>query len=177
MAKTFKVSNDPQFAEKVVDVVGLYLNPPEQALVLSVDGKSQIQALGRTQKSLPRYPGRLGTPTHDCQRNGTTTLFADIDVKSGVAIGRCLPRHRHQEFLAFFKLIDRQTKPELARHLIVDNYATRKHPKVQAWLKKHPRFHLHFIPTSSPLKMGRAAKTRHSPFVAASEFACGDEEL
>jgi transposase len=149
LVKTFKVSNDPKFEEKVLDVVGLYLNPPEQALVLSVDEKSQIQALDRTQKSLPMFPGRLGTRTHDYQRNGTTTLFAAVDVKSGVAVGPCLPRRRHQEFLSFLKLIDRETQPELALHLIVDNYATHKHPKVKAWLKKRRRFHLHFIPTGS----------------------------
>lgn len=149
LCKTFKVSNDPLFAEKLVDVVGLYLNPPEHALVLSCDEKSQIQALDRTQKSLPIVPGRCGTMTHDYKRNGTTTLFAALNVAEGVVIGECLPRHRHQEWLKFLKLIDAATDPTLALHLIVDNYATHKHPKVQRWLGRHPRFHMHFIPTSS----------------------------
>jgi len=147
--KTFKVSNDPQFAEKLVDVVGLYLDPPEHALVLSCDEKSQIQALDRTQKSLPLFPGRLQTLTHDYKRNGTTTLFAAISVVDGLVISQCQPRHRHQEWLKFLKTIDAQTPPELDLHLIVDNYATHKHPKVLAWLARHPRFHVHFTPTSS----------------------------
>ena len=149
MSKTFKVSNDPQFAEKLRDVVGLYLNPPEHALVLSCDEKSQIQALDRTQKGLPLVPGRCGTMTHDYKRNGTTTLFAAMNVAEGKVIGTCLPQHRHQEWIKFLKLIDAETPPELDLHLIVDNYATHKHPKVKAWLKRHPRFHVHFIPTSS----------------------------
>jgi len=149
LVKTFKVSNDPHFAEKLVDVVGLYLNPPEHGLVLSVDEKSQIQALDRTQKSLPMFPGRLGTMTHDYKRNGTTTLFAALSITDGTLISQCQPRHRHQEWIKFLKTIDRETVPEFDLHLIVDNYATHKHPKVQAWLKKHPRFHIHFIPTSS----------------------------
>ena len=147
--KTFKVSNDPQFAEKLVDIVGLYLNPPEQALVLSVDEKSQIQALDRTQKSLPIYPGRLGTMTHDYKRHGTTTLFAALSVTDGTLIAQCQQRHRHQEWIKFLITIDRETAPEFDLHLIVDNYATHKHPAVKAWLKKHPRFHVHFTPTSS----------------------------
>lgn len=147
--KTFKVSNDPHFAEKVVDVVGLYLAPPEHALVLSVDEKSQIQALDRTQKSLPMFPGRLGTMTHDYKRNGTTTLFAALNVFDGTVIGTCMDRHRHQEFIRFLRQIDAETPPELDLHLIVDNYATHKHPKVQNWLARHKRFHMHFIPTSS----------------------------
>jgi transposase len=147
--KGFKVSNDPHFAEKLVDVVGLYLNPPEHALVLSVDEKSQIQALDRTQKSLPMFPGRLKTLTHDYKRNGTTTLFAAIELAEGKIIAECMPRHRHQEWIKFLKKIDAQTPPELDLHLIVDNYATHKHPKVKSWLKRHKRFHLHFIPTSS----------------------------
>lgn len=147
--KHFKVSNDPRFAEKLVDVVGLYLNPPERALVLSCDEKSQIQALDRTQKSLPLFPGRLKTMTHDYKRNGTTTLFAAIELAEGKIIAECMPRHRHQEWIKFLKTIDAQTPPELDLHLIVDNYATHKHPEVQKWLKKHPRFQLHFIPTSS----------------------------
>jgi len=149
LVRTFKVSNDPKFVEKLVDVVGLYLDPPEHALVLCVDEKSQIQALDRTQKSLPIYPGRCQTMTHDYKRNGTTTLFAALNVVEGRLIGRCMSRHRHQEFIKFLKQIDSETPPELDLHLIVDNYATHKHPNVQKWLKRHRRFHLHFIPTSS----------------------------
>ena len=149
LTRTFKVSNDKHFAEKLVNVVGLYLNPPENAIVLSCDEKSQIQALDRTQKSLPIYPGRLKTMTHDYKRNGTTTLFAAIELAQGRIIAECMPRHRHQEWIAFLKKIDRETPAELDLHLIVDNYATHKHPKVQAWLKRHKRFHMHFIPTSS----------------------------
>jgi transposase len=147
--KGFKVSNDPHFAEKLVDVVGLYLNPPEHALVLSCDEKSQIQALDRTQKSLPMFPGRLKTLTHDYKRNGTTTLFAAIELAEGRIIAECMPRHRHQEWIKFLKKIDAETPPELDLHLIVDNYATHKHPKVKSWLARHKRFHMHFIPTSS----------------------------
>ena len=149
LVRTFKVSNDPKFVEKLVDVVGLYLDPPEHALVLCVDEKSQIQALDRTQKSLPIYPGRCQTMTHDYKRNGTTTLFAALNVVEGRLIGRCMSRHRHQEFIKFLKQIDSETPPELDLHLILDNYATHKHPNVQKWLKRHRRFHLHFIPTSS----------------------------
>lgn len=149
LAKTFKVSNDPRFVEKLVDIVGLYLNPPEHALVLSCDEKSSIQALDRTQKSLPMYPGRLGTMTHDYKRNGTTTLFAAIEVVKGKVIAECMPKHRHQEWLKFLKKIDAETPADLDLHLIVDNYATHKHPKVQNWLKRHKRFHMHFTPTSS----------------------------
>lgn len=147
--RTFKVSNDPQFVEKVVDVVGLYLNPPEHALVLSVDEKTSIQALDRTQPSLPMIPGRAGTLTHDYKRNGTTTLFAALEVVNGKVIGTCMQKHRHQEWIKFLQLIDKETPPELDLHLIVDNYATHKHPKVKKWLKRHPRFHMHFTPTSS----------------------------
>jgi transposase len=149
LCRTFKVSNDPHFAAKLIDVVGLYLDPPEHSLVLCVDEKSQIQALDRTQKSLPIYPGRCATMTHDYKRNGTTTLFAALDVAKGHLIGQCMPRHRHQEFIKFLKQIDAETPPELDLHLIVDNYATHKHPNVQKWLKRHRRFHMHFIPTSS----------------------------
>ena len=149
LVRTFKVSNDPQFAEKLVDVVGLYLNPPEHAIVLCVDEKSQIQALDRTQKSLPLYPGRCGTMTHDYKRNGTTTLFAALNVVEGIVIGECMPRHRHQEWIKFLKRIDASTDPALDLHLIADNYCTHKHPKVQRWLGRRPRFHMHFIPTSS----------------------------
>jgi len=146
---TFKLSTDPKFEEKLADVVGLYMNPPEKAIVLSVDEKSQIQALDRTQPSLPMKPGRAGTMTHDYKRNGTTTLFAALDVLTGTVIGQCLPRHRHTEFLTFLKTIDQQVAENLQIHLILDNYATHKHPNVKAWLQKHPRFQLHFTPTSS----------------------------
>lgn len=149
LCHAFKVSNDPRFAEKLLDVVGLYLDPPEHALGLCVDEKSQIRALDRTQKSLPIYPGRCATMTHDYKRNGTTTLFAALDMLEGRLIGQCMPRHRHQEFIKFLKRIDAETPADLDLHLIVDNYATHKHPKVKAWLKRHKRFHLHFIPTSS----------------------------
>jgi transposase len=147
--RTFKLSRDKRFVEKLVDVVGLYLRPPEHALVLSVDEKSQIQALDRTQPGLPLKRGRCGTMTHDYKRNGTTTLFAAIEMASGRLIGTCMKRHRHQEWLKFLKLIDQQTPAHLDLHLIADNYSTHKHPKVKAWLTRHPRFHMHFIPTSS----------------------------
>lgn len=147
--KTFKLSNDPLFSEKLTDVVGLYLNPPEKAIVLCVDEKSQIQALDRTQPSLPMKKGRAGTMTHDYKRNGTTTLFAALNTLDGSVTGQCLPRHRNQEFLKFLRTLDREFPPELDLHLIVDNYRTHRHANVNAWLKKHPRFHLHFTPTSS----------------------------
>jgi transposase len=149
LVSSFKASNDPDFAKKVKDIVGLYLNPPEKALVLAVDEKSQIQALDRTQPGLPIKKGRAGTMTHDYKRHGTTTLFAALDVATGKVIGECLPRHRAKEFLAFLKKIDRETLPYLDLHLILDNYATHKTPAVQRWLKRHPRFKLHFTPTSS----------------------------
>lgn len=149
LSRTFKLSNDRRFVEKLVDVVGLYLNPPEHALVLCADEKSQIQALDRTQPSLPLKKGRCGTMTHDYKRNGTTTLFAALNVMEGQLIGTCMPQHRHQEWIKFLKLIDAQTPGDRELHLIVDNYATHKHPNVQKWLKRHPRFHMHFIPTSS----------------------------
>ena len=148
LARSFKVSNDPDFAGKVEDIVGLYIDPPEKALVLSVDEKSQIQALDRTQPGLPIKKGRAGTMTHDYKRNGTTTLFAALDVASGTVIGECLPRHRADEFLAFLKKIDRQTPAHLDLHLILDNYATHKTPAVKRWLARHKRFTLHFTPTS-----------------------------
>jgi len=147
--ETFKLSNDPRFIEKLVDVVGLYMRPPEHALVLCVDEKSQMQALDRTQPGLPLKKGRCGTMTHDYKRHGTTTLFAAIDMAEGRLIGQCFKRHRHQEWLKFLKLIDQQTPAHLDLHLIADNYATHKHAKVRAWLARHPRFHMHFIPTSS----------------------------
>jgi transposase len=149
LVSTFKVSNDPKFAEKLEDVVGLYLNPPDKALVLSVDEKSQIQALDRTQPGLPMKKGRAGTMTHDYKRNGTTTLFAALNVLDGTVIGQCMKRHRHQEFLRFLRKLDRETPKRLDLHLIVDNYATHKHAKVKTWLEKHPRFHVHFTPTSA----------------------------
>jgi transposase len=148
LTRTFKLSNDPRFVEKVQDVVGLYLNPPERALVLSVDEKSQIQALDRMQPSLPIYPGRCGTMTHDYKRHGTTTLFAALEMAESKLIGTCMPRHRHQEWIKFLGLIDRETPPDLDLHLIADNYSTHNHPKVQRWLQRHPRLHVHFIPTS-----------------------------
>ncbi len=146
--RTFKLSRDKQFVEKLTDVVGLYLNPPDKALVLCVDEKSQIQALNRTQPGLPMKKGRCGTMTHDYKRNGTTTLFAALNVLDGTVIGTCMPRHRHQEFLKFLRQLDREV-PNLDLHLIVDNYGTHKHPKVIRWLAHHPRFHLHFTPTSA----------------------------
>lgn len=145
----FKVSNDKHFAEKVVDVVGLYLNPPEHAIVLSLDEKTQIQALDRTQPTLPLTPGRNGTMTHDYKRNGTTTLFAALHVAEGKVLGTCMPKHRHQEWLKFLRLIDRETPADKELHLIVDNYSTHKHAKVKQWLMRHPRFHIHFTPTSA----------------------------
>lgn len=149
LVETFKLSRDQRFLEKLCDVVGLYVNPPDQALVLCVDEKSQIQALDRTQPLLPLRPGIPARQTHDYKRNGTTTLFAALSMLDGKVIGDCMPRHRHQEFIRFLKLIDVQTPAALNLHLIVDNYGTHKHPRVVAWLKRHPRFHLHFIPTSS----------------------------
>jgi transposase len=147
--KSFKVSNDPDFVKKVEDIVGLYLDPPDKALVLSIDEKSQIQALDRTQPGLPLKKGRAGTMTHDYKRNGTTTLFAALDVATGKVIGECLPRHRADEFLLFLRKIDRETPPHLDLHLVIDNYATHKTEKVKRWLVRHKRFKLHFTPTSS----------------------------
>jgi len=149
LTKQFKLSRDPNFLEKLTDVVGLYLNPPEKALVLCVDEKSQIQALDRTQPGLPLKKGRCGTMTHDYKRNGTTTLFAAIEVAQGKVIGQCYARHRHQEFLKFLKRLDAEFPPEIKLHVVMDNYGTHKHPKVQAWLQRHERFVPHFIPTSS----------------------------
>jgi transposase len=149
LVRRFKVSNDPQFEEKVTDVVGLYLNPPDRALVLCVDEKSQIQALDRTQPGLPLKKGRAATMTHDYKRHGTTTLFAALDVKSGIVIGECQPRHRAKEFIRFLKRIDRIVEKGLDIHLVLDNYRTHKTAEVNAWLAKHPRFKLHFTPTSA----------------------------
>jgi len=147
--KYFKVSNDPLFEEKLHDVVGLYLNPPERAVVFCVDEKSSIQALDRTQPGLPMKRGRCETRTHDYKRHGTSTLFAALEVATGKVIGACKAKHRHQEFLAFIKTVEKQTPADLELHLIVDNYATHKHEKVRNWLKRNKRVHLHFIPTSS----------------------------
>ena len=149
LTKTFKLSGDKHFVEKLYDVVGLYLNPPDKALVLCVDEKSQIQALDRTQPGLPIKKGRCGTMTHDYKRHGTTTLFAALSMLDGKVIGDCMPRHRHQEFIRFLNKIDAETPSHLDLHLIVDNYATHKHPRVKFWMRRHPRFHVHFIPTSS----------------------------
>ena len=145
----FKLSTDPRFVEKLRDVVGLYVAPPERAIVFSFDEKSQIQALDRTQPGLPLKKGRAGTMTHDYKRHGTTTLFAALDVATGEVIHECLPRHRHQEFLRFIKAVEKQADPELELHFILDNYATHKHPKVKVWLERHPRVHFHFLPTST----------------------------
>src|SRR2546429_9874503 len=147
--KGFKLSRDPNFLQKLTDVVGLYLNPPQKALVFSVDEKSQIQALDRTQPGLPIKRGRCGTMTHDYKRYGTTTLFAAIEVVEGNVIAECMPRHRHREWIRFLDRIDRETPKAFEIHLIADNYATHKTAKVQRWLARHPRFHMHFIPTSS----------------------------
>ncbi|MBL3591379.1 MAG: IS630 family transposase [gamma proteobacterium endosymbiont of Lamellibrachia anaximandri] len=149
LTKGFKVSNDPKFEEKLVDVVGLYLSPPENAAVFCVDEKSSIQALDRTQPGLPMKKGRAGTMTHDYKRHGTSTLFAALDVANGKVIGECKLRHRHQEFLSFLKIVEKQTPKELELHLIVDNYSTHKHENVRKWLARNKRVMLHFIPTSS----------------------------
>jgi transposase len=149
LIQTFKVSNDPEFAEKLEDIVGLYLHPPEHAMVLCLDEKSQIQALDRTQPGLPLKPGRGQTRTHDYKRNGTATLFAALNAANGEVFGWCQERHRHQEWLKFLRLIDQTIPQDRELHLICDNYATHKHPKVQRWLERHPRFHMHFTPTSA----------------------------
>lgn len=149
LVRTFKLSRDKNFLEKLHDVVGLYLNPPEHAVVFSVDEKSQIQALDRTQPGLPIKKGRAETMTHDYKRHGTTTLFAALNVLKGNVIGSCMPRHRHQEFLRFLKLMNRRTPSSLDVHVILDNYGTHKHPNVKSWIARHLRFHFHFIPTSS----------------------------
>ena len=147
--KTFKLSNDPKFVEKLTDIVGLYMNPPDRAAVICVDEKSQIQALDRTQPGLPMKKGRCGTMTHDYKRHGTTSLFAALNVLDGTVIGECYERHRHQEFLKFLRRLDREFPKRKVLHLIVDNYGTHNHPNVKAWLEKHRRFRLHFTPTSS----------------------------
>lgn len=149
LVETFKLSRDKQFIEKLHDVVGLYLNPPDKAIVLCVDEKSQIQALERTRPPTPLRQGIPARQTHDYTRHGTTTLFAALSMLDGQVIGDCMPRHRHQEFIRFLQLINVKTPPYLDLHLIVDNYGTHKHQRVQKWLKRHPRFHFHFVPTSS----------------------------
>ena len=148
-SETFKLSRDVRFLEKLTDVVGLYLNPPDQAIVLCVDEKSQIQALDRTQPGLPMKKGRCGTMTHDYKRNGTTTLFAALEVLQRRVVGQCFGRHRHQEFLKFLRRLDVEFPAPTPLHLVMDNYGTHSHPKVKAWLKRHPRFLAHFVPTSS----------------------------
>ena len=147
--RTFKLSKDPLFVEKFSDVVGLYVEPPAHAIVLSVDEKSQIQALDRTQPGLPMKKGRAGTLTHDYKRHGTTTLFAALNTLDGSVIGRCMQRHRHQEFIRFLNQVEREVASDKAVHVILDNYATHKHPKVRAWLARHPRWSFHFTPTSA----------------------------
>ena len=146
--RTFKRSNDPNFVTKLEDIVGLYMAPPAHALVLSIDEKSQIQALDRTQPGLPLKPGKCGTMTHDYVRNGTTTLFAALNILDGTVIGRCMQRHRHQEFIRFLNAVERDVPPGKVIHVILDNYRTHKHPKVMAWLERHPRWVFHFTPTS-----------------------------
>jgi hypothetical protein len=147
--RRFKLSRDPEFVPKLRDIVGLYVDPPAHAIVLSVDEKSQIQALDRTQPGLPLKPGRLGTMTHDYKRNGTTTLFAALDVLEGKVIGRCMQRHRHQEFIRFLNTIEAETAAGKIVHVILDNYGSHKHPKVLAWLDRHPRFVFHYTPKSA----------------------------
>jgi len=149
LVKKFKLSRDKRFLEKLYDIVGLYLNPPDKAMVFCVDEKSQIQALERTQPMLPLRPGIPARQTHDYLRHGTTTLFAALNMLDGSVIGDCMPRHRHQEFIRFLQLINVKTPPDLDLYLIVDNYGTHKHPRVQSWIRRHRRFHLHFTPTSS----------------------------
>ncbi|MCL0093936.1 IS630 family transposase [Dehalococcoidia bacterium] len=147
--KSLKYSYDPELFSKVIDIVGLYLHPPENALVLAVDEKSQIQLLDRTRPMLPLRPGQVERHIHDYKRNGTTCLFSALNIANGSVIAKCQPRHRHQEFLKFLRLIERETPKEKDIHMILDNYATHKHPKIKEWLEKHPRYHLHFTPTSA----------------------------
>ena len=149
LVRRFKLSNDPQFAAKLKEIVGLYVNPPNHAIVLSVDEKSQIQALDRTQPGLPMKKGRAGTITHDYKRHGVTTLFAALDVLEGKVIGQCMKRHRHQEFIRFLNVIDAKVAKKKTVHVIIDNYAAHKHPKVLEWIENHPRFVFHFTPTSA----------------------------
>ena len=149
LSRTFKLSNDPQFVEKLEDIVGLYLSPPEHAIVLSCDEKSQIQALDRTQPGLPMKKGRCGTMTHDYKRNGTSSLFAALNIQSGELIGTCMKKHRHQEWIKFLNQIKKQVPTDKEVHIICDNYATHKHEKVKAWQKRNKRFKFHFTPTSA----------------------------
>ena len=151
--RTFKYSRDPSFAAKLADIVGLYVDPPAHAVVLSLDEKSQIQALDRTQPGLPIKPGRCQTMTHDYKRHGTTTLFAALSVLDGVVIGRCMQRHRHSEFIRFLDTVERQVPAGKLIHAVLDNYATHKHPRVRAWLSRHPRWTFHFTPTLPPGSM------------------------
>lgn len=182
--KGFKLSKDRRFTEKLTDVVGLYLNPPAKAIVLCVDEKSQIQALQRTQPGLPMKQGRCGTMTHDYKRHGTTTLFAALNLLDGKVIGECMPRHRHQEFLRFLRRLDREFPKNLDLHLIADNYATHKQPKVKEWLARHPRFTLHFTPTSSSwlnlverwFRNLTEQRLRRGSFNSASELIAAVEE-
>jgi transposase len=182
--KPFKLSRDPRFLEKLTDVVGLYLNPPEKAMVLCVDDKSQIQALDRTQPGLPLKKGRCGTMTHDYKRNGTTTLFAALELAQGKVIGQCFARHRHQEFLKFLKRLDAEFPAELKLHMVMDNYGTHKHPRVQGWLQRHPRFVPHFVPTSSSwLNLVErwfgeltGKRIRRSAFVSVADLVAAIEE-
>lgn len=162
LIKTFKLSRDKRFLEKLYDIVGLYLNPPDKAIVFCVDEKSQIQALERSQPLFPLRPGIPTRQTHDYMRHGTTTLFAALNMLDGTVIGDCMPRHRHQEFIRFLQIINTKTPSELDIHLIIDNYGTHKHSRVQSWLKRHPRFHLHFTPTSKFMaEHGRALVSRY----------------
>jgi transposase len=172
--RQFKLSNDPQFAAKLHDIVGLYVDPPDHAIVLSVDEKSQIQALDRTQPGLPMKQGRAGTMTHDYKRHGTTTLFAALDVLEGKVIGQCMKRHRHQEFIRFLNVIEARVPKKKAVHVIVDNYAAHKHPNVLAWLEKHPRFVFHFTrprpPGSTPSRGSSPSSQRNVSNVACSDL-------
>jgi transposase len=180
LIKTFKLSNDKRFAEKLEDIVGLYVNPPENAIVLCCDEKSQIQALDRTQPGLPMKKGRCGTMTHDYKRNGTTTLFAALNTLDGSVLETCMPRHRHQEWIRFLNLIKHNTPPEKEIHIICDNYATHKHAKVQSWMKRNKGFYVHFTPTSASwLNMVERffrdiseRRLRHGVFRSVDELVC-----
>ena len=177
--RTFKLSKDPRFAAKLRDIVGLYVNPPAHAVVLSVDEKPQIQALDRTQPGLPMKPGRCGTMTHDYERRGTTTLFAALNVLDGRVVGRCMQRHRHQEFLRFLNAVEAAVPAGKLVHAILDNYATHKHPKVLAWLARHPRWTFHFTPTSASwlnAVEGIFAKLTKARFSERADAICNDED-
>ena len=166
--RSFKLSNDPKFADKLKEVVGLYIDPPAHAVVLSIDEKSQIQALDRTQPGLPMKKGRCATMTHNYKRNGTTTLFAALDILEGKVIGRCMQRHRHQQFIRFLNTVEREVAADKAVHVILDNYATHKHPKVRGWLARHPHVTFHFTPTRVPGPMPSKAGLPNSPGNASS---------